>query len=62
MEDLEYRQPDINLYEVKQGDCLWNIAKQMCGDPFRWTAVYEANKDLIKDTDLIYPGQTLVIP
>ena len=62
VEDLEYRQPDINLYEVKQGDCLWNIAKQMCGDPFRWTAVYEANRDLIKDTDLIYPAQTLVIP
>jgi nucleoid-associated protein YgaU len=45
-------------------DCLWNIAKKpsIYGDPWKWKRIYKANTDKIKDPDLIYPGQRLVIP
>ena len=49
-------------YVVVQGDSLSKIAKREYGDANKWQAIYEANKDLIKDPDLIYPGQTLKIP
>ena len=49
-------------YVVVKGDSLSKIAKREYGDANKWRAIYEANKDLIKDPDLIYPGQTLKIP
>ncbi len=51
-------------YEVVKGDCLWNIAKKdyIYADPFKWPRIYEANKDKIKDPDLIYPKQVFTIP
>ena len=49
-------------YTVKKGDCLWNIAKKFYGDGSKYTKIYEANKDKIKNPNLIYPGQVFVIP
>ncbi|MCD6578880.1 DUF4398 domain-containing protein [bacterium] len=51
-------------YKVIRGDCLWNIAKKpkIYGDPFKWPRIYKANKDHIKDPDLIYPNQVFKIP
>jgi len=49
-------------YVVKQGDSLSLIAKEKYGNANKWPKIYEANKDLIKDPNLIYPGQTLKIP
>ncbi len=49
-------------YVVKKGDCLWNIAKMFYGDGSKYTIIYNANKDKIKNPNLIYPGQILVIP
>ena len=49
-------------YVVVKGDSLSKIAKQEYGDANKWRTIYEANKDLIKDPDLIYPGQELKIP
>jgi len=45
-------------------DCLWRIAeyKFIYGDPWKWPIIYKANKDQIKDPDLIYPGQVFDIP
>jgi nucleoid-associated protein YgaU len=51
-----------NTYVVKQGDSLSKIAKERYGNANQWPKIYEANKDVIKDPDLIYPGQTLKIP
>ena len=51
-----------NTYIVKQGDSLSKIAKERYGNANQWPKIYEANKDVIKDPDLIYPGQTLKIP
>ena len=47
-------------YEVKSGDNLSNIAKNYPG--VSWKDIYEANKDVLKDPDKIFPGQVLKIP
>ena len=49
-------------YVVVKGDSLSKIAKREYGDANKWRAIYEANRDLIKDPDLIYPGQVLNVP
>ena len=49
-------------YVVVNGDSLSKIAKREYGDAGKWRKIYEANKDLIKDPDLIYPGQELKVP
>jgi nucleoid-associated protein YgaU len=49
-------------YTVVKGDSLSKIAKQFYGNANQWKRIYEANKDVIKNPDLIYPGQTFKIP
>jgi nucleoid-associated protein YgaU len=49
-------------YTVVRGDSLSKIAKQLYGDAKKWHQIHEANKDTIKNPDLIYPGQVLTIP
>jgi len=53
-----------NIYRVKKNDSLWRISgyKNIYYDPYQWSRIYEANKEKIKDPDLIYPGQRLFIP
>ena len=50
------------VYEVKSGDSLSKIAKREYGDANLWTRIFEANKDVLKDPDKIFPGQKLKIP
>jgi len=49
-------------YVVVKGDSLSKIAQREYGDAGKWRRIYEANQDIVKDPDLIYPGQTLKIP
>jgi nucleoid-associated protein YgaU len=49
-------------YEVKSGDSLSKIAKRVYGNASDWKKIYEANRDLLKDPDKIFPGQKLKIP
>src|SRR5687767_11095 len=49
-------------YVVVKGDTLSKIAQRAYGDGNKWRKIFEANKELIKDPDLIYPGQSLRIP
>lgn len=49
-------------YTVKSGDSLSRIAKEVYGDAAQWKRIYEANRDRIKNPDLIQPGWTLTIP
>jgi LysM repeat protein len=51
-----------NSYVVKEGDCLWKIAKTYYGTGTKYTALHDANKDKISNPNLIYPGQKLIIP
>ena len=44
------------------GDCLWNIAYEVYGTGTRWTVIYEANRDTIRDPGMIHIGQVLTIP
>jgi len=55
-------EPEKQFYTVKKGDYLSKIAKQVYGDARKYPIIFEANKPMLKDPDLIYPGQVLVIP
>ncbi len=52
----------MKIYEVVSGDSLSKIAKHEYGNANEWKRIYEANRDLLKDPDKIYPGQKLKIP
>lgn len=49
-------------YTVQAGDSLSKIAQREYGDASQWRRIYEANRDQIKNPDLIHPGQTFRIP
>lgn len=49
-------------YVVVSGDSLSKIAKREYGNANEWKRIFEANKDILKDPDKIYPGQKLKIP
>lgn len=55
-------EPEAVFYEVKSGDSLSKIAKAHYGDPMKYPEIFEANKPMLKDPNLIYPGQMLRIP
>lgn len=48
-------------YVVQSGDTLWAIAKKHYGDGDQYAKILNANKDKIKNANLIYPGQKLVL-
>jgi LysM repeat protein len=54
--------PKRKIIRVRRGDSLWRIAKRHLGKGRKWAAFYKANKAKIDNPDLIYPGQTLIIP
>ena len=47
---------------IRRGDNLWMIAKRLYGRGIRYSTIYQANTDQIRNPDLIYPGQVFVIP
>ena len=49
-------------HEVKKGEALSKIAQQYYGDPGLYTTIFEANRDRLKDPNLIRIGQKLRIP
>ena len=49
-------------YEVKSGDNLSKISKQFYGDPNEYMRIFYANRDKLRDPDMIQVGQKLVIP
>jgi len=55
-------EPEAVFYEVKAGDTLSKIAKAQYGDAKKYNTIFEANTPMLKDPNLIYPGQTLRIP
>lgn len=47
---------------VQPGNSLWRLARRTYGDGLRFSVIFEANKDRVRDPDLIYPGQVLSLP
>ena len=47
---------------VQPGNSLWRIARRLYGEGLQYTVIYEANRDQIRDPDLIYPGQVFNAP
>lgn len=56
--------PKEVMYTVVKGDHLWGIArkKEHYGNGFAWPVIYKANRDKIKNPDLIFPKQEFQIP
>lgn len=54
--------PTAKTYTVVKGDSLWKISKKYYNNGAQYTKIYNANKDKIKNPNLIYPGQVLTIP
>lgn len=53
---------DDEFYVIQKGDTLWKIAEKAYGNGAKYTAIAEANKEVIKDADKIFPGQKIRIP
>jgi nucleoid-associated protein YgaU len=51
-----------NVITVQWGHTLWGIAQQHFGEGVAYVQIYEANRDQIRNPDLIYPGQIFTLP
>lgn len=56
------QEKEVEFYEIQKGDTLWAISQKFLGNGARYKEIFEANKEVIKDADLIYPGQKIRIP
>lgn len=54
--------PKAETYTVVRGDSLWNIAKKHLGSGAKYKEIYNLNKGKIKNPNLIFPGQVLIMP
>ena len=52
----------INVVTVQPGNTLWGISRERYGQGILYVQVFEANRDKIRDPDLIYPGQIFKLP
>jgi nucleoid-associated protein YgaU len=52
----------VDYYIIVKGDTLSKIAKQYYGDANKYPRIFDANREVIKDANLIYPGQKIRIP
>lgn len=59
---VENPEPEAQFHTVVSGDTLGKIAKKFYGNAMKYPVIFEANKPMLKDPDLIYPGQVLRIP
>ena len=50
------------FYTIAKGDTLWGISSEFYGNGSKYPLIVEANLEVIKDADLIYPGQAIRIP
>ncbi|MCU0651756.1 MAG: LysM peptidoglycan-binding domain-containing protein [Candidatus Omnitrophica bacterium] len=58
----EIAEPIMEKYTVQKNDTLQKISKKYYGTTKKWHRIYEANKDIMKGPNKIYPGQVIDIP
>ena len=61
-DEISEETPPIRSVTVQKGDTLWAISRERFGKGILYVKVFEANRDSIRDPDLIYPGQVFTIP
>ncbi|TFZ58599.1 LysM peptidoglycan-binding domain-containing protein [Methylorubrum sp. Q1] len=54
--------PEVATARITRGDSLWQISRRIYGRGNRYTVIYDANQDQIRDPNRIYPGQMFVLP
>jgi nucleoid-associated protein YgaU len=54
--------PEVETVIIKRTDNLWRISRRMYGKGVRWSTLYQANKDQIRNPRWIFPGQVFVVP
>jgi hypothetical protein len=54
--------PPPDTVTIRRGDNLWIIARRVYGAGIRYTTIYAANREQIRDPNLIYPGQVFIVP
>lgn len=57
--DLAVRTREVT---IQRGNNLWRLAEQHYGEGIRYSVIFSANAELIRDPDLIYPGQVFTVP
>lgn len=63
LKPAEVAQPKVlGIHDVIKGDSLWWISDKWYKDPVLWPSIYEINHGIIKDPDMIFPGQKFDIP
>jgi nucleoid-associated protein YgaU len=62
VDNVELEPDGIEYYTINSGDTLSKIAKQFYGDAMAYPKIFEANREVIKDPDLIFVGQKIRIP
>jgi len=60
--DFKNEFKDGEFVVVQPGNSLWRLARRNYGSGYSFTVIYQANKDQIKDPNLIYPGQIFALP
>lgn len=50
------------VHQVRRGDTLWDLARECLGNPYRWPEIYQLNRGIVADPDLIYPRESLHFP
>lgn len=59
---VENPETEAQFHTVESGESLSKISKQYYGNAMKYMVIFEANKPMLKNPDLIYPGQVLRIP
>lgn len=60
--EVAAQEDEAVMHTVASGDTLWAIADKVYGDGNRYPEIFEANRPMLTDPDLIYPGQVLRCP
>jgi len=65
VEEVEVQKAEIRTGTsviIRRGDSLWRVASRNYGEGVRYTTIFEANRDQVRNPNLIFPGQVLKVP